>query len=102
MTDPQKTPLIYKVLKSEVHPAGFYKKYDWHIVVDAPFQIGDPIGLQFEDGDPIFLKIDMVTQTEIDGKLYLEIIIKEKNDDFSKELKAGVIYLMVFRDSYYD
>ena|ERR1700729_707017 len=74
MTDPQKTPLIYKVLKSEVHPAGFYKKYDWHIVVDAPFQIGDPIGLQFEDGDPIFLKIDMVTQTEIDGKLYLEII----------------------------
>lgn len=80
---------VYKVLDQKTEPTGLYQRYETRIVIDAPFEsfFADKIGLQYGNIDqPIFLKFDTATQTEIDGKLYTVLILErfseiEENND---------------------
>ena len=73
---------IYDVVEQNTYEVGLYKKYETHIVIDAPFDIfmnNDKIclmGLNDEVNNPIFLKFYSATQKVIDGKIYT-VLIKE-------------------------
>jgi len=69
--------LIYKVIDQSTRRTGLYRRYETHIIIDAPFEEVlslDKIGLQYENSDPMFLKFFSFTQRIIDDKTYTVLV----------------------------